>query len=270
MIKSAIITTVGLVIIWNTVSWIQHSLTFNPKRVGIGHDYNLKYHEGKLKNKINKDVILTEYFIDNINAVYMKNPKKNNCIIYCHGNSGTIENYMKFFYDFGQYANIIIFDYSGYGKSSGFPDSKIICDNAYDVWKFTVNKLGIEPENIILYGFSLGGAVASKLATNLNVLPKAVIIQSSFGSQAEMAKDILPIWLYYFLQVFMDHTLDSKENLKKISSKTKIIVAHSKEDELIKFNHSKSLSNNVVVLKGNHNNNVLTDEFWQKFIGCLE
>ncbi len=278
-VKTAVISIAALLITWKTVSYVQHSLTFNPKKVSRIYDYKLQKHENKLKKKFG-NIKLEEHFIgqnNDINAIYMKNENKDMCIIYCHGNSGTLENYMNFLYDFGSYANIIIFDYSGYGKSKGFPNSESVCNNAFEVWDFVVNILKIKPENVILYGFSLGGAVVTNLAKKLddiNSLPKAVIIQSTFSSQAEMAKQMLPLSLYYFLQLFMDHSLDSQENLKKIGDKTKVLILHSKDDELIKFHHSKSLSNNdidkIIEIKGSHNNYKLTDEFWNKFNSSLE
>ncbi|MCJ7638160.1 MAG: alpha/beta hydrolase [Nitrososphaeraceae archaeon] len=268
----------ALVITWNTVSWIQNSLTFNPKKVPMTHDYKLKHHEENFKTLINENVTLTEQFIDTstdntINAIYLKNPSKDICIIYAHGNSGTMETCMNFLYDFGTYANIMMFDYSGYGKSTGTPNSKEICDNAFCVWKYVVYTLKIKPENVILYGFSLGGSVVSHLAHKLNKNhPRAVIMQSSFSSSAEMAKQMLPKVAYHVLKHFMDHTLDSEKYLKKVHEKTKIIIIHSEEDEMIGFHHSKLLAgdkHDITIINGSHNEPELTKEFWIKFMECL-
>jgi len=276
MIKTIIIIAATLVITWNIVTFAQESMTFNPTKLSVTHDFNLKKHENDLKTITNNNITLTEHFIENqINAIYFKNPNVTNCIIYAHGNSDTIEECIHFLYEFGQYCNIILFDYSGYGKSSGTPSCKKICDDGFKVWLYATHDLGFKSDNIILYGFSLGGAVVSHLAHTVNHTldnspVKAVIVQSSFSSSKQMAKEMFPIPIYHFLKLFMDHTLDSERYLKKLNDKTKIIIMHSEEDEMIGFHHSKMLANDVVIIKGSHNIPEFTQEFWNRFIDCLQ
>ncbi len=275
MLRTAIIVSVTLVITWNVISWVQDSLTFNPKKVNITHNYNIEQHEENLKTLVNQNVTMTEKFIESndekINAIYFNNPNTQIFIIYAHGNSGTIGDCINFIYEFGTYGSIIMFDYAGYGKSSGYPSSKKICDNAFTIWEYAVHTLKINPDNIILYGFSLGGAVVSHLAYKLNHKPpKAVIVQSSFCSSAEMAKQMLPHPIYHFAKFFMDHTLDSEKYLKKVNDKTKILIMHSEDDEMIGYHHSKLLSDDVITIKGSHNQPELTQEFWDRFMDCLK
>ncbi|ARF09613.1 alpha/beta hydrolase family protein [Indivirus ILV1] len=276
MLRIAILITASIIVTWNAVSLVQHSLTFNPRKKSLNYDYHIKQHERNLKNIIKSNVNLTEHFIQTetdqfINAIYFKNPNTDIFIIYAHGNYGTIENCMDFLYRFASYGSIIIFDYSGYGKSTGSPDSKTLCDNALYVWKHIVYTLKIKPENIVLYGFSLGGAVVSHLAYTLyHNPPKAVIVQSSFSSSQEMAKQMVPVPVYHIGKFFMDHIFNSEKYLKKINDKTKILIIHSEDDEIVPFYHSKLLKDDVIIIKGSHNEPKFTKEFWLRFIDCLK
>jgi uncharacterized protein len=256
-----ILSIIGFLIIPH----LQNIITFHPTKLDKDHDFKL-------------DTNITEHNIpsakNTINLLYYHNPESTNYIIYAHGNAGNIETNMNHvFTDFGPYANIILFDYAGYGKSSGHPTINTVCENMYDVWTFVTKELKIKPENIILYGCSLGGAIITHLVKQIykKELPKAIIIQSSFTSMVDIARDILPNLMYNLTKFFIDNTFNTLKYLQKIKNQTqiKILVAHSSDDEIINFNHSSKMAQKLdcdnVVIFGSHNEFTLGPDFWHIF-----
>ena len=82
-------------------------------------------------------------------------------------------------------ADSIIFDYRGYGDNAGLPSEANIARDARAIWDHATNELNVPARRIVLYGESLGGGVAVRLANDLcqnGVEPGGLIIQSSFNS----------------------------------------------------------------------------------------
>ena len=262
------------------IPYLQNKITFAPTKLDSNYDYDLAAHENIMKTTINENITLKEHTTKSINLIHLHNPESTSYIIYFHGNAGNIQTNINVLYDLGHKSSVILFDYSGYGKSTGNPTITRVCENAYDIWLFTTQKLKINPNNIILYGVSLGGAIASYLAHMLykknKKLCKAIILQSSFTSSLDLAKDILPELIYLFAKFFINDTFNSIKYLQKLNNHIKIMIAHSKKDEIVNFKHSKlfnkklSCSNVInIIIGGTHNKPEYTPEFWKIFNSYL-
>ncbi|MBF0385955.1 MAG: alpha/beta hydrolase [Candidatus Omnitrophica bacterium] len=155
-------------------------------------------------------------------------------VIFFHGNAGNISNRIpkiKMFKDMG--LNVFIIDYRGYGNSEGTPTEAGIYQDAIGAYDYLTNRKDIDSDKLIVYGASLGGAVAVDLAAKRKV--GAVILDSTFTSAAEMAKKILP-----FVPGFLIQTkLDSIGKIKGI--KCPKLFIHSKEDEIVPFAYGLKL-----------------------------
>lgn len=115
-------------------------------------------------------------------------------VLHCHGNAGNLSHRIYAIAEWQQSLRmpIFIFDYPGYGKSEGKPSEQgcyAAGDAAYD-W-LTQTK-GIAPENILLYGDSLGGGVAVELARRRP--HRALLLVRVFTSIPDMAQLHFP-WL---------------------------------------------------------------------------
>ncbi len=64
-------------------------------------------------------------------------------------------------------ADVFLFDYRGYGDNPGEPSEEALASDARAVWRYATGERGIEPRRIVLYGESLGGAVAVRLAADV-------------------------------------------------------------------------------------------------------
>lgn len=82
-------------------------------------------------------------------------------------------------------SDVLIFDYRGYGDSQGEPTEEGLARDSRAVWKFATDTLKIEPTRIVLYGESLGGGVATRLAQEWcqkQTPPAGLILRSTFNS----------------------------------------------------------------------------------------
>ena len=87
-------------------------------------------------------------------------------------------------------ADVLIFDYRGYGDSPGEPSEEGLARDARAAWRFATETQQIEPRRIVLYGESLGGGVAVRLASDLSLNktpPAGVILRSTFSSLVDAA-----------------------------------------------------------------------------------
>lgn len=153
----------------------------------------------------------------------------------CHGNAGDMGdrvNSVLTFHNMGY--NLMIFDYRGYGKSSGKPTEDGTYKDAMAAWNYLVHDRGMPTNRIVVFGRSLGGAVASWLARDVN--PAALVLESVFTSAPDMAA-----MLYSFLpsRLLCRFKYDTVDNVRNV--KCPVFVAHSGEDEMIPFEHGQKI-----------------------------
>jgi len=114
-------------------------------------------------------------------------------LLFCHGNAGNISGRLeslKIFHDLG--LAIFIFDYRGYGRSAGRPGEAGTYADAHGAWQHLTGDRGIAPADIVIFGRSLGGAVAIELASQVN--GHGLIVEATFTSAVELGARAYP-WL---------------------------------------------------------------------------
>jgi pimeloyl-ACP methyl ester carboxylesterase len=103
--------------------------------------------------------------------------------------------------------NVFIIDYRGYGHSTGGPPrEKLLYEDAERAWTYLVTERKIEPAHIVIYGHSLGGAVAVHLAGN-HPEAGALITEATFTSITDMANGTFAEYLP--LRLILTERLDS-------------------------------------------------------------
>lgn len=152
-------------------------------------------------------------------------------ILDLHGNSSNISGnlgYSKQFYDLG--FSIFLVDYRGYGCSSDrFPCEQQVYEDADLAFNYLVKERQISPSKIILFGHSLGGAIAIELARKYPEIA-GLIVESSFTSMRDMVTvkkqyRIFPInWL-------LNQKFDSISKVSQL--KMPILFTHGTADELV-------------------------------------
>lgn len=112
-------------------------------------------------------------------------------MLYCHGSSGNLDHHVDVLAALQQLqANLFAFDYRGYGRSTGSPTEAGLFRDARAAWDHLVHRIGVPPGEIILFGHSLGGAVAIDCA--LDRQAAGLVVQSSFTQVRDMARASYP------------------------------------------------------------------------------
>lgn len=174
-------------------------------------------------------------------------------ILFCHGNAGNISHRLEtieFLNGLG--VSVLIFDYRGYGLSTGEPTEEGVYADARQCYDWLVNEKGFEQKDIIVFGRSLGGAVAIELASRTGC--HSVVVESSFTNAADMARKIFPILP---TGVLLKYRFDSLEKIATVGCP--VMVIHSPEDDLIPYAMGEKLYERAaqpkrfVKIHGGHN-----------------
>lgn len=193
-----------------------------------------------------------------LNAWFVPAKKSRGVILFCHGNGGNISSCLdciSIFYRLG--LSTFIFDYRGYGQSKGRPSEKGTYLDAEAAWQYLITEKKINQSDIIIFGMSMGGAIAAWLAQDK--APGALIIQSAFSSIQEIGAEVYP---YLPVKLVARFKYNTKEYLS--NAKCPVLVIHSREDEMISFSHGQRLfetakePKELLEIKGTHNDGFLT------------
>lgn len=174
-------------------------------------------------------------------------------VLFLHGNAGNISHRLdsiRLFHDLG--LNVLIFDYRGYGQSEGTPSEQGTYLDAHAAWQWLTEKRGFEPSSIVIFGRSLGGAIAAWLATHER--PGALIVESSFTSVPDMGQRLYP-----WLPVRWLARFDYPTRRYVAEASCPVLIVHSSDDDIIPFEHGQAIYESAgepkafLELKGGHN-----------------
>jgi fermentation-respiration switch protein FrsA (DUF1100 family) len=138
-------------------------------------------------------------------------------------------------------AQVLLFDYRGYGGNPGTPSEAALSHDARQVWQFAVEDLKFPPQRIVLFGESLGGAVATRLAAELcrdNIMPAGLLLNSTFASLAETVAWRYPQFPFQFL--LLDR-YPSAERIREVACP--IVVFHGTDDDFVPLDQGRRLFN---------------------------
>lgn len=197
---------------------------------------------------------------ERLHAWWVPHPDPLAVLHFSHGNAGNISHRLdslRIFHSLG--LSVLMYDYRGYGQSSGRPTEPGLYLDAEAAWNWLLDDAGVEPERIVLFGRSLGGAVAAELAARKT--PGALILESTFTSVPDIAAEIywwLPVRLLARLQ------FDAREAVARSDQPT--LIVHSPDDEIVPFSHGQALLDSapqpraLLELRGSHNTGFLLSE----------
>lgn len=158
-------------------------------------------------------------------------------VLFCHGNAGNLRfpnvRRERFMAIHRSGANLWAFDYSGYGMSSGSPTEETVYANARAVHELA-RKHHHQDRPFTIFGRSLGGAVATYLATEVQD-PDLLILESTFTKVA----DVAACWSNMGLAEQMTYSFDSLRRIQSLSAPLKMI--HGTSDRIVPFKLGKKL-----------------------------
>ena len=188
-----------------------------------------------------------------LHAWYVPHARAKGTALILHGNAGSIAlrlDWLRMFHELG-YASLVI-DYRGYGRSTGSPSERGTYADAQAAWNHLVHVRGVDPGDVVILGESLGGAIAAWLAAR--TAPRALILQSAFTSVPDVAAGIYPFFPVRWISRF---SYDTRAFVSACSAP--VFVAHSRGDEIIPYEHGRSLyaaarePKGFLELSGGHN-----------------
>lgn len=164
-----------------------------------------------------------------------RNPK--GTIIFCHGNAGNIGDNLGILPYFNRrHWNVLLWDYRGYGESKGWPSETGIYADARGA--FDTAKSAAPSVPIIVYGHSLGGAVAVQMALDRPV--DGLIVDGSFASVMDMAKRLYPSLPPAAIDKLISIRFDSLAKAPLLPDIPKLF-AHSPHDTIVPYDSGRQL-----------------------------
>lgn len=188
-----------------------------------------------------------------ISGWYLPSPGAKKTVLFFHGNGGNISHRGDSLYIFYKLkVNTLIIDYPGYGNSQGHPTEENLYQSALAAWKFLVDERKVAPQNIIIFGRSLGGAVAVDLASRVKA--GGLILESTFSSTRDFVDVAFPVFSYF---IYLRYSFNSLNKIKSV--KMPLLSIHSPDDEVIPYKLGQKLFNAApsekvfLQIKGGHN-----------------
>ena len=170
-----------------------------------------------------------------ITVKYLEAPGSEKLLIYSHGNSEDLGMTLDFLENFQKREiSVLVYDYPGYGTSSQEPSESGVYAAADAVYKFATQTLNFAPEQIVLYGHSLGSGPSCWLAERYPI--DRMILYGAFTSTFRVMTRVKLLLLDKF---------DNFSRLKNIDCP--VLLIHGMEDRTIPLWHAKK---NWKVLRG--------------------
>ena len=196
-------------------------------------------------------------------------------ILFCHGNGGNMMHCLDsidIFHNLG--LNCFIFDYRGYGNSTGKPSEEGTYLDAESAHKWLTEEKKIPPDDIIVFGWSLGGSIAAQLASKSKV--GALVVESTFTSYVDIGLRFYPYMPVRWFARFRYSTLDY---IKAVHCP--VMLIYSRDDEIVPFEFGLQLyeaanePKEFVETFGSHNDSFLLSgeiykNAWAKWLKFLE
>ncbi len=174
-------------------------------------------------------------------------------VLFCHGNGGNVSSCLDSVELINRLGlNLLIFDYRGYGRSGGSPSEQGTYADADAAWEYLVDVRKIPPDEMVVWGRSLGGPIAARTASEHT--SGLVVLESTFTSLQELVADRFfraPSW------VLADYAHDTRLHLGKVDAP--VLVIHSPDDEVVPFAHGRRLYDAIktpksfLQIRGDHN-----------------
>ncbi|OKH11246.1 alpha/beta hydrolase [[Limnothrix rosea] IAM M-220] len=209
------------------VLWVvQRRIIFEPQCqpvTPIPDNLAIAYETEKLKvGEKNTEEIVTWWF--------PCDDAKGKTVLLLHGNGG---------YEMGNFQtleilhqsgfNVLMVNYRGYGESSNiFPNEQRVYEDAATAYEFLRQQKHILPKDLLIYGHSLGGAIAVELATRYECA--GLFLESTFASMLEMS--ITKTYMQFFpINWILQQRFDTRQKIPLL--KLPIFLCHGTADETV-------------------------------------
>ena len=223
--KMYILSIVGLLILAYLIITLY---LYSFQRNLLYHPMENNYFGDKITVPIEKVKIKTKDNIELLGWYHKKDSNNYKTILFLHGNAGSLENRIHKINHFNDMnLNFLIVAWRGFSGNKGQPTEKGLYIDAKSAVDW-LEKKGINIENIVIYGESLGTGVATEIAQNNNFA--GIILESPFTSMVEAGKTKYPI---FPIGLLLKDKYESDKKVKNI--KSPILIMHGEEDKIVPF-----------------------------------
>lgn len=170
-----------------------------------------------------------------IHGWFLPHPSPRATLLFLHGNAGNISGRLttlQLFHDLG--LAVLIIDYRGFGRSLGEPTEQGTYRDAQAAWTWLVEQQRLDPAQIMVFGRSLGGGVASWLAEQHPA--GGLLLESTFTSLPDIGSELYPLLPVRWLSRYQYPSLERLPNIR-----SPLWVGHSPDDGLIAVHHGERL-----------------------------
>ena len=220
--KYLYLTTTSIILAYLVINlfvyFYQRNLLYNPSENNYLNDkINFNYKEIFIET--DKNITLKSWFIN-------KDLKKFKTLVFFHGNAGNLLNRVYKLNELNKLdINILLISWRGFSGNKGKPSEKNLYYDAKQIIDW-LKERGLDNDDIVLYGESLGTGIATELASKNDY--GGVILESPFTSMVDTAKIYYP---YLPVSLLLRDRYDSKSKIKDI--KTPILIMHGKMDNIV-------------------------------------
>ena len=206
---------------------------FNPHKYPSGN-----YQRGVVNDVRARDVIFPTANGRKLHGWLFSRNDASKSILINHGNTGNIADLHELVSLLLQSgASVFVYDYQGYGKSEGSPSVRGICDDGLAAYDWLVSSEKVAPDDLVLYGESLGASVSCYVSERRNV--SGLILQSSFSTLRRIAGESFPLLRIYPPWLFPRPYFDNLSVLRK--AHPPLLVLHGLKDTEVSPAHADAL-----------------------------
>ena len=235
--------------------------------------YPVKEHTWKPEESTYEEV---KFGYPKLNGWLFKNIESEKIVLFCHGNTGNI-SHREYVIQIARMINVslFIFDYQGYGLSLGSPNVLNLISDGQAAYDYLIS-IGYRPDQIIVWGESLGGHVATSIASNNEV--NTLLLMATFSDLSGLLRESSnPIGKVGAMLLDMLYG-DKSSNCQKIKNVTApTLIIHSHDDEIIPYKHGVKLYESIncrkkdfISIRGGHGTPQLDKEIVEKIIDFCE
>lgn len=240
-----IYAVVGLLLLNGLMFFQQKQMIFFPmsKLYQTPVQWGLDYEDVSISTA--DDVQLHGWFIPHAESEQV--------LLFFHGNAGNISHRrdsIEVFHRLG--LNVFIIDYRGYGRSKGSPSEQGLYRDADAAWRYLTEEKDYAADQILIFGRSLGGVVAAKLASGVEA--RGLILESTLSSAHDFARAVFPILSRLVVMRYDFNTLEYIQHVQY-----PVMILHSPTDEIMPFQLGEKVyqaanqPKQFISMRGSHN-----------------
>lgn len=224
----------------------QERLLFRPRVLKDNYQYHF--------NTYFEELFISMPDGGRINALHFRAPVPQGVVLYFHGNAGNLARWGRYYTDFvSRGYDLFVYDYRGFGKSTGAFGADTFYEDAMHIYEKLLKQY--PPEQIVLYGRSLGTGIASTLATK--VAARCVVLETPYDTLYHAIRVRFPL---LWLPLPLRYPFQNIENMTAI--KCPVFIFHGTKDELIRLRSARKLKRLVrgngkfYIIKGGYHKNL--------------